>query len=199
MGMDIFGLKPKLKQGVDKPTIDWDKSTKSERTKYFENLTNYHNQNVGEYFRNNVWNWRPLANFIIELNKDWLSDEQRENLHNNSGYEFNNHQAQEIKNSLVEALNNGLIKKTETLWLEQSKISKKWNDRIIKLKKLLHKKAVKETSNTDIVPNAYPPELQLKWDKLSEQFDYTPSYPVSESNVKDFVKFLDECGGFKIC
>jgi hypothetical protein len=68
MGMDIYGLKPKVKG--KRPEIDWNKpTTEEERNKYFKKLEKFEAENVGYYFRNNVWFWRPLANLITVLKR----------------------------------------------------------------------------------------------------------------------------------
>jgi hypothetical protein len=50
MGMDIYGLKPKVKG--KRPEIDWNKpTTEEERNKYFKKLEKFEAENVGYYFR----------------------------------------------------------------------------------------------------------------------------------------------------
>ena len=198
MGMDIYGLKPKVKG--KKPEIDWDKpTTEKERDKYYEDLSKFEAENVGYYFRNNVWFWRPLANLITVLNEDWLTDEQKERLQDNSGFEFSELEAIKIKLSLEKVINNGWLKKAEEQWKKEAKQAELWNAQIKEQMEKLKKQAIKETAKANIIPRDYPPHLKLKWDKLWESEDRTSSYPVSLENVKNFVAFLNECGGFKVC
>lgn len=198
MGMDIYGLNPKLKG--KRPKIDWDKpTTEKERDKYFEDLSNFEAENVGYYFRNNVWWWRPIADLIIGLNEDWLTEEQKERLHDNSGFEFSEEEAMKIKLSLEKVINNGWLKKAEIAWKKKAKKAEEWNKGIALEMEELKKQAIKETAKTDIAPKDYPPHLKLKWNKLWESEDRNSSYPVSVENTKNFVSFLSECGGFKIC
>jgi hypothetical protein len=117
MGMDIYGLKPKVKG--KRPEIDWNKpTTEEERNKYFKKLEKFEAENVGYYFRNNVWFWRPLANLITVLNEEWLTEEQKERLQDNSGFEFSEEEAIKIKLSLEKAINSGWLKKAEKQWLQ---------------------------------------------------------------------------------
>ena len=198
MGMDVYGLKPKIKG--KRPEIDWDKpTTEKERDKYFEDLSKFEAENVGYYFRNNVWFWRPLANLITVLNEDWLTDEQKERLQDNSGFEFSELEAIKIKLSLENVINNGWLKKAEEQWKKEAKQAELWNAQIKEQMEKLKKQAIKETAKANIIPRDYPPHLKLKWDKLWESEDRTSSYPVSLENVKNFVAFLNECGGFKVC
>ena len=59
MGMDVYGLNPKLKS--EKPKLDWNTASEKERDDYFEQMNKFEEENKGYYFRNNVWHWRPLA------------------------------------------------------------------------------------------------------------------------------------------
>lgn len=198
MGMDVYGLKPKIKG--KRPEIDWDKpTTEKERDKYFKDLSKFEAENVGYYFRNNVWWWRPLANLITVLNEDWLTDEQKERLQDNSGFEFSELEAIKIKLSLENVINNGWLKKAEEQWKKEAKQAELWNAQIKEQMEKLKKQAIKETAKANIIPRDYPPHLKLKWDKLWKSEDKTSSYPVSLKNVKNFVAFLNECGGFKVC
>jgi hypothetical protein len=109
MGMDIYGLKPKVKG--KRPEIDWNKpTTEEERNKYFKKLEKFEAENVGYYFRNNVWFWRPLANLITVLNEEWLTEEQKERLQDNSGFEF---RLQDLSQKLLK-----LFKSNETRVVE---------------------------------------------------------------------------------
>jgi hypothetical protein len=178
MGMDVYGLKPKIKG--KRPEIDWNKpTTEEERNKYFKKLEKFEAENVGYYFRNNVWFWRPLANLITVLNEEWLTEEQKERLQDNSGFEFSEEEAIKIKLSLEKAINSGWLKKAEKQWKKEAKQAELWNAQINEQMEKLKKEAIKETTKANIVPRDYPPHLKLKWDKLWESEDRTSNYPVS--------------------
>ena len=85
MGMDVYGSNPKIHEGTKKPERpkDLHKASRNVVDKYFKEEDDYKTKNPGVYFRNNCWWWRPLANFMIE-NCDWLTQEQKERLHDNS-------------------------------------------------------------------------------------------------------------------
>jgi hypothetical protein len=145
MGMDIYGLKPKVKG--KRPEIDWNKpTTEEERNKYFKKLEKFEAENVGYYFRNNVWFWRPLANLITVLNEEWLTEEQKERLQDNSGFEFSEEEAIKIKLSLEKAINSGWLKKAEKQWKKEAKQAELWNAQINEQMEKLKKEAIKETA-----------------------------------------------------
>ena len=82
--MDVYGLNPKIKEGSVKPKdIDFGKATKEEREKYWEKQNKYQEENVGVYFRNNVWFWRPLWNYVYDTT-DVLTEEDHRLGHENS-------------------------------------------------------------------------------------------------------------------
>jgi hypothetical protein len=151
MGMDVYGLKPKIKG--KRPEIDWNKpTTEEERNKYFKKLEKFEAENVGYYFRNNVWFWRPLANLITILNEEWLTEEQKERLQDNSGFEFSEEEAIRIKLSLEKAINSGWLKKAEKQWKKEAKQAELWNAQINEQMEKLKKEAIKETTKANIVP-----------------------------------------------
>ena len=58
----------------------------------------------GEYFRNNVWWWRPLATVIEEVCSDLLTEEQKKGLHCNSGVKYSKETAIKIAERLEEEI-----------------------------------------------------------------------------------------------
>ena len=106
MGMDIYGLAPQLKS--KKPTIDWSLNpSEEERKTYFEAKNTFEKENVGHYFRNNVWWWRPLWDYVYQVNDDILTAADHEHGHFNDGHEITEEQCEVICKRLTEALDNG--------------------------------------------------------------------------------------------
>ena len=61
MGMDVYGIDPKLKPGSKKPDMpDFKDLSNEERDMYFDAVYEYETNNPGVYFRANIWTWRPL-------------------------------------------------------------------------------------------------------------------------------------------
>lgn len=59
---------------------------------------------AGEYFRNNVWYWRPLWNYCLKVGADFLDPEVG---HDNSGDSINATQARELAARLREEVQSG--------------------------------------------------------------------------------------------
>jgi len=158
----------------------------------------YEDKNPGVYFRNNCWWWRPLANFIIEK-CDWLTQEQQARLHDNSGFEFSHHEAGTIADTLQKMVDDGTAAEREEMNKREMKIAEEWNKGINAQQGELEKEAIKETGDAKLVPYDYPEHFKKKWDDLQKQTDRKASYPFKEANIKEFICFLRECGGFKVC
>ena len=133
MGMDVYGINPK--QNTAPPEIvkkleggDWTdkfmKLSEDEKSQYFDLKSKWEDENPGVYFRNNVWWWRPLWDYVWKLcgdddcveTFDFAADrvitrEQYEEGHHNSGAEISVHQAELIALRLEHAIKMGWTKK----------------------------------------------------------------------------------------
>ena len=201
MGMDVYGLNPTIHEEMkppERPKNMHNGASRKAIDKYFEEQQAYENKNAGTYFRNNCWWWRPLADLIIKK-CDWITQEQQQRLHDNSGFEFSEHEALTIAKTLRSTLRSGEAKQVEEKNKQERKIASEWNKKLNKQHTTLKKEAIKRTGNKDIAPCDYPADLNKKWDDLSAQRDRRESYPFAVKNVREFVKFLSECGGFKVC
>ena len=133
----------------------------------------------GEYFRNNVWWWKPLADYVTSnckiSNEDW---------DNNSGHEVSEADSIKIADTLDKLIKLGHTKKYE-------------KDYTASLKKLPLVKCdlCKGTGKRD--------DEYLKGEcnvckGTGKEKDFKTHYPFSEENVKDFSEFCRESGGFTI-
>ena len=201
MGMDVYGLNPIIHEGTKEPQRPknlHEGASDDVVEKYFQEQKAYEDKNVGIYFRNNVWWWRPLANFIIEK-CDWLTEEQKERLHDNSGFEFSEHEATTIADTLQKKVDDGTVQALEEESKKERKVAEEWKAGLQKQQDALGEEAKKETGNKNLVPRDYPKHIYKKWNDLQKQQDWKASYPFAERNIKEFIKFLRECGGFQIC
>jgi len=201
MGMDVYGVNPTIRINTKKPERPKDLhkgASDNVIKKYFAQEQEYEDKNPGVYFRNNCWWWRPLANFIIEK-CDWLTQEQQARLHDNSGFEFSQHEAGTIADTLQKMVDAGTAAEREEMNKRERAVAEEWNKGIYAQQSEVEKEAIKETGNAKLVPYDYPDHFKKKWDDLQEQTDRKAHYPFKEANVKEFICFLRECGGFKVC
>jgi len=201
MGMDVYGSNPKIHKGTKKPDRPEDLHKGASRAvmdKYFKQSQEFENNNPGVYFRNNCWGWRPLAYFITE-HCDWLTTEQKEHLQDNSGFEFSEDEALSIADTLQKKVQDGSAAEREEVNKREMAVAEEWNKGINAQQGELEKEAKKETGNAKLVPYDYPEPFHKRWDDLQKQIDNKAHYPFRESNVKEFIGFLRECGGFQVC
>lgn len=112
MGMDVYGINPKLKS--EPPTIDWESKPSQEETDaYFEAREKWELENPGSYFRNNIWWWHPLWDFVCISCGDFMTEEDAEHGHHNSGHEIDEETAEQIVERLTFLLKIGGVKKYE--------------------------------------------------------------------------------------
>ena len=199
MGFDLYGMNPKIKKGSAKPSeIDYQKSSDAELKKWRTSHVKYQNDNVGIYFRNNVWWWRPLADLVEKL-CFFLDDKQKEHLHDNGGYEYDEATAHKIADTLEAFVKSPVAKRTEISHKKQMKKAEAHNKKVSVKLKALEMDAIARTGNKNIAPCDYPKDLNDKWESIYRERDHTDSYPFKLANVKEFIKFLRECGGFTVC
>ena len=200
MGMDVYGSNPKIHEGTKKPERpkDLHKASRNVVDKYFKEEDEYENKNPGVYFRNNCWWWRPLGYFIIK-HCDWLTTEQKKHLQDNNGFEFSHHEAETIADTLQKKVDDGTAAEREEENKKEMAVADEWNKGINAQQGELEKEVKKETGDAKIVPYDYPEHFKKKWDDLQKQIDNKAHYPFREANVKEFICFLRECGGFQIC
>lgn len=198
MGFDIYGLKPKLKS--KQPSIDWDKNPSKEETKkYFEEREKFNQTNKGYYFRNNVWWWRPLADYILQITDNMFSDDEKAEWHNNGGFKVSKEQALIIADLLEESVESGVAKGVEEKYTKEMKKAEETNKLIQEKLDELKKIVIDKTGKKDIVPINYPEPFNSQWNDINKMTDWKAHYPFKEDNVKEFIIFCRESGGFEIC
>lgn len=206
MGYDINGINPtinkeksKFLKSLELPDgyIDWkkfEKLTDSKKEKYWEDAKEHKNSNPGIYFRNNVWWWRPLWDYVCEISEDVMSEEDIEAGHSNSGCE--------IHEDTIERI---LIKLHIEIALGNHKTYEK--EHTEKLKKLPLETCTycKGTGTREwpdgeqdcnVCNTEYTKKEGIPIGKVKQ---WSCSYPFSAENVENFVRFLEESGGIQIC
>ena len=198
MGFDIYGLNPKLKS--ERPKIDWNNHTKAEADQYFKDVQKFEEENPGYYFRNNVWWWRPLADFVLWLaDKEFTTDKDREGWHNNGGYRVDEKKAKFIAGLLEASIDEGIAKRFEDENKRKMKEAKLHNLEVAKKHDELQMIVKEKTGKDNLVPADYPEPFNSQWNDIQKLTNYEAHYPFSVENVKDFARFCRESGGFEIC
>ena len=198
MGFDLYGMNPYNPNKAVKPKLDWDKpTTEDQRKEYFAKSEEYRNEVVGDYFRSNVWWWRPLADYVIKFTG--CVEEDDINLwHENSGHEVDDETAKQIHNQLQVLIESGHTQKFQDDYEKERKKMEKHNDKIEKKLDKFCKSVEKKLGKTNVAPMDFPKEDKDKWDKIYNEKMFSASYPFSVDHVKEFAEFCRFSGGFKI-
>ncbi len=160
-------------------------------------LGNHKNKN-GEYFRNNVWWWRPLADFVCEKT-NCIDEQDKVNWQNNGGHVVDEALAKQIATQLKALIVSGdvskAIKENEEIQAEAEE-NNKFVDRC---HEMLRAKVEKEQGDKNLAPADYPKDDHDTWDWIQSKHNYGSSYPFNMENVEEFIKFCEDSRGFKIC
>jgi hypothetical protein len=187
MGMDIYGLNPKLTE--ERPEIDWETSTEEERDLYWKKLNSWEEANPGYYFRANLWSWRPLNKIINLVNLTHNLNLDVEGFGSNSGDGL---KTQEECSLLADAIeeyleNNQNLNDSQVIYVNLGM----WvaNDNSFSIKKQQETKL-----NRD-----YPIGSVLYSSIITDEGNLVkPAWSTDIEHIKEFINFLRHCGGFEI-
>jgi hypothetical protein len=158
----------------------------------------------GEYFRNNVWWWRPLADFICNNYGEIASG--CESWHSNDGDGLDAELSKSLALSLKEDLSNGTVEKYAKTYNEwRSSLPREACDNC-DCTGIRNDKVGEEMG---MPTKELKPEIQILtgrthgWcnacDGVGTKESWLAVYPFDVDNVKEFAEFLENCGGFQIC
>lgn len=199
MGFDLYGLNPKIKEGTLKPERpDWNNCTAEETETYFQTKEIFESENKGVYFRNNVWHWRPLAQYVIEHTKVITDQKKIDGFRYNDGVEISAEEAEQIAKQLYYLLQSGHTKQHEKKYMADYKKAKLNNIKVHKEMDTFQK-AMDKKYKKDIAPANYPKADYEKWNAIYSKLDTNGNYPFHIENVKEFAEFAEQSGGFTIC
>ena len=131
---------------------------------------------TGVYFRNNVWWWRPLANYVMEV----CNITNEDGWHTNSGHKITALDAADIYNKLHTELKKGNTKKYAAAYTKRLEGLPNEPCHVCKGDKTYIDTPCHVCNETGEVDH---------WEK---------NYPFSVDNVKMFIAFVKESGGFEI-
>ena len=134
----------------------------------------------GEYFRNNVWWWRPLADYVVDrCNLDG------EGWFDNRGHEVSATTAQQIAKTLDELAARGAVRDYQKEYMAQLDALPDQQCSLCNGSGVRSDEFVKGACNACKGAGHVP-----AWPR---------HYPFSEENVRAFADFCRDSGGFAIC
>lgn len=172
----------------------------------------------GAYFRNNVWWWRPLANYILEFCPE--EAEPCEYWHSNDGDGLDEEGALRLAAKLRELLKSGHTTayqvayeaRLEAIPPEECDLCGGTGVRSdsVGTQMLMPERKIPATAEeagkvgfSYLYDEKHPRKGKIGWcnacDGRGKRENFEASYPFSAENVEEFAKFLEGCGGFEIC
>ena len=143
----------------------------------------------GDYFRANVWWWRPLWECVAYYCDDILSEKDIIEGTYNNGYEYNETTALEISDRLESLLKDGTLykyKTTRDLYLEELP------DEECKI--------CDATGKRKEPPKVGAGKIKCNGcDGKGKKENWSKEYPFEVDFLMDFAKFCEQSGGFSIC
>lgn len=161
---------------------------------------------TGEYFRNNVWWWRPLWGYIEDNFPEIASEVPY--AHSNDGDGLNSIKTKILANKLRSHINSGKVKEYEKKYKEYVSslpmVDCEYCETTGKRAWAKTHPAVSHINNDSNVDYEISDNdeyvIQCNSCKgLGKTEDFMSHYPFSEENVIAFCDFLENSGGFSIC
>ena len=141
MGMDVHGENPKINKKLSQYPIftkykDMDYKEKWKildtdekiREKFCKEQRKYEEDNVGVYFRNSWWSWRPLWDYCYQ-NSSVITEEDWEKGHHNNGHLIDEDKAIALGTRLYVLLESGLVKEYQTKYTEEQMLAEEKGDK----------------------------------------------------------------------
>lgn len=157
----------------------------------------------GEYFRNNVWWWRPLWDYCEHVAPELCKDVSA---HYNDGDGLDDEKAKALSKILLETLSDGRCVVYEAQYNfdvsqlpnEDCTICGKTGIRTDEVGKE-HGMDVKALSDDEAIVLGRETGWCNGCNGLGWKPNWATHYPFSRENVQEFAEFLAESGGFSIC
>ena len=211
MGFDLYGVCPTINKDYPKKyynllkkygngdSLDWNKATKKVRKEYFDFQNKYQEDNQGTYFRNNVWWWRPLWQFVCEQCQEFLTVADMNGGNSNDGYKITKTKSIKIAKRLSKVLAGTFVDEVDREHSLRAAKAKVDNEQLKEQMDAIHKEVNKNHVGNSIVPANYPKPYYKKWKKLQDAHNWDGDYPFDKENIENFAKFCRDSGGFEIC
>ena len=153
---------------------------------------------VGDYFRANVWFWRPIWSFVCGSCDNILTERDIEAGSYNDGHKISKTKSKRIASKLRSLDKGGVIQVWEddmNVFIEKSrKHNEKVKVKMDKITKACHKK-----HGNGLVPIDYPEPYKTQWNNAQREEEWGSHYPASRDEIIRFAEFCEYSGGFEIC
>jgi len=192
MGVDIYGISPKLTAEKPEMPDNYNELSEEETDKYWEKYNQWEQDNPGYYFRNNWWHWRPLQMLISVFNEVYnmnIPENEIKSLGSNDGSGVSDKShceqlASYFKEFVVQMKADG----AKAVYLNTGW----WHF----ADKSLSPKSIEDEALVEALNNKYPGLFFEEPEYNGIKFE--ASHATSIDNLEEFALFLENCNGFKI-
>jgi len=191
MGFDLYGMNPIINKPKPNMLIKhkWNEVPQEKQKAYWDAQDEDRLNNPGQYFRSNVWYWRPIWKFVCEVCNDVLTEEDYKGGHTNSGYIISKTKAAIIASRLYSLNQNGEIKAYEEAY-----------DKSLKRMELEECNICDGSGKRKKPPKIGAGKIECNGcNGKGKRKQWNTHYPFSVKFTMEFAKFCDESGGFEIC
>lgn len=129
--------------------------------------------NKNAYFRANIWSWRPIHSIITEVASDFIPPEVLRSMSANVG------------GGLKSGADCKKLASRIQLWMEHNANG-------------LEFPAGSNSSDNEVIAALESLIKAMGQDVKVDKASLNPVYSVDDSHLKEFVEFLNTCGGFEV-
>ena len=190
MGFDLSGMNPNLTRPQPQLPESWNRDDwNNEDREMYHDYEEWQEENSGVYFRNNVWAWHPLWNFVTGVCNNILTEKDIESGSYNDGHKISKTKADKMAIKLYAMINNGQIEEYEKGYKKQIESLEQVDCDICDA-----------TGKRQEPPTTGAGDVECNGCKgTGKRDDRAKSYPFWEDNVRKFANFCANSGGFRIC
>lgn len=190
MGMDVYGINPKMKDDAKKPNMpDFKSLNDQEKQAYFDAVEKFEAENPGVYFRANVWWWRPLWQYTCDLMDTEFNDEDIAGGSVNAGYAITEDKALVLSARLQTAIESN----AHHMYERDYKIMQ---DNLPQVECDICEGVGMRQYERDENITELAPCNACQGTKLKD--DFRTMYPFSAETVEEFAEFVKNSGGFEV-
>ena len=183
MGFDLSGMNPNITRPEPELPIFTERTNKD-----WEKYHEWRDENCGVYFRNSVWEWRPLWDFITATCNDILTEKNIKGGDFNEGHKISKTKAGKIARKLYKLIETDQVKAYESMYKKELDSLEQTDCYICD-----------STGKRQEPPNTGAGDRECNGcNGTGKKDDWAKSYPFSEDNVRRFANFCANSGGFEI-
>ncbi len=160
----------------------------------------------GKYFRNNVWYWRPLWNYIVAEFPEYISEELATAGHYNDGAGLDGPDAKRLGKALQAAIKAGYTADYEQLFRNAQSEVELEPCGLCDSTGIRSDRVGQDMGMPDRVLEQHVAVVVGRttgWCNscggIGKVEPFALSYDFTVDNVREFAEFLLDCGGFEIC